>query len=55
MTVVTVHRSVTDDCDDCAGQLLMTVVTCTGQLLMTVVTVHRSVTVDCGDCAQVNY
>ena len=46
--------SITDDCGDCAGQLLMTVVTA-GQLLMTVVTVHRSVTDDCGDCAQVSY
>ena len=27
MTMVTVHRSVTDDCGDCTGQLLMTVVT----------------------------
>ena len=27
MTVMTVHRSITDDCGDCAGQLLMTVVT----------------------------
>ena len=27
MTVMAVHRSVTDDCGDCACQLLMTVVT----------------------------
>ena len=43
MTVVIVQErhpvlwSVTDDCGDCAGQLLMTVVIA-GQLLMTVVT-----------------